>query len=414
MPFKHKFTPIEKKLSALVLISVLVVVILFGVDFYQRAKQKEGLSESQLLKADKEDIIDYEIQSGDSVNAGELGANDQGIVVYTYVTTKEAPAETYQGLKEDLSKRTANSQTFLKSIKPIDDQTQQEEYVAKFYTAPTFQRKGDKWYQVETAVTTNAAFFRQTKLTLLDHVKTLFGQNVLADTFYSGAGDGYVTESDNTWSVAQAAATGTSVDYALSVAKATSLEQAGPFIINRAFLPFGTSAIPTSATIISASLNVNVVTSTDPNNDGHDYINVVQTSQVNSASLVTSDYNKAGVTTTPSTGSTNRDLTGLATGALSFTLNTTGISWITKSGETSNCGTTAGVTCLGIREGHDMDNTAAGPLNGDSGIAFNTSDSIGTTQDPYLTVTYITTVAALRLNGGKLKLNGGRIKVNSN
>lgn len=196
-----KIRTISSKLLILGMIVAVLILVLVGLDIYQKAKQKAGLSDNNLLQAPKEKIVNYEIQPP---------VSDSNVVIYRYVSAQSVPAETYEGLKEDLDKRTPNSQTFLKSIIPIDEQTQLEEYVSKFYSSPTFQKEGDTWYQIETATTTPVAFASQTKLTLLDQIKELLGQKVLADTFFAGAGDGNVSAtSDTSWAAVHALTTGT-------------------------------------------------------------------------------------------------------------------------------------------------------------------------------------------------------------
>lgn len=400
---------------AIGVIAAVLIAVFIGLDFYQKAKQKEGVAENNLLKAPKEKIIDYKIQPENAPNAADLKTNSQGIVIYRYVSTKEVPAAAYQGLKEDLSKRTNNSQTFLKSIKPISDKFQQEEYIAKFFTGPTFQKSGDKWYWVETATTTPTAFANQTKLTLLDQAKEFFGQNALADTFYSGGGDGYVTAGSGSWFRNHNAADGDSVSTSTvtALARAKGI-QSDDAIIVRAFLPFDTSAIPSIATINSATLSIYVTAKEDDDNDGLDYINIIQTNQPNSTILTYADYNNCGATTTPATGATAIDLTaGFTVSAYNtFTLDATGLTWIAKSGDTSSCGTTAGVTCLGLREGHDLTDSSPGDALSNS-LTFSTVEAADASQDPFLTVSY-TAVApvVIKINGGTIKINGGTIKIN--
>mgnify|MGYP001570676229 FL=1 len=395
-----KLKTITNKLLALGIVVAVLIVILVGLDIYQKAKQKEGLSDNNVLKASKEKIVDYEIKSQ---------GNNSNVVVYSYVSTQPVPAETYQGLKEDLSKRTPNSQTFLKSVTPIDEQTQQEEYVSKFYSSPTFQKEGDTWYQIETAATTPVAFASQTKLTLLDEVKELLGHKVLADQFFAGAGDGEVEKSDDSdWATTHDAITGETATPVATTGDTKTGKNliSGNYNISRLFLPFNTSAIPSNASVVSASISVYVTSTTDLDNDGDDYINVVQTSQPNSTTFTTADYDLAGAVSNPTTGATAIDLTAGFTASAynTFTLNSTGISWIKTGGQNSACGTTTGVTCLGLREGHDIINSAY-TGTGNNSIIVSTSEEAGTSQDPYLTVTY--TIVAPNV----ISINGGTIKV---
>lgn len=405
---------IPNKLLAAGALIAIVIIALFGVDYYQKYQQIAGLSDGELLKADKEEIIDYRIaQDSSSVD----GSQSQGIVVYHYVSDQEVPPQTLEGLQEDIDKRTPSAQMFLKSVTPINDKKQKEEYVGKFYSAPTFQKSGDKWYQIETATTTAVSFYRQTELTVLDRAKGFFGQKVLADTFYSGAGDGSVSNLGGDWATVHDSATGISAapGDTVSYADSSYITLIGDvYRIMRSFLPFDTSAIPGNAAISSAALNVYVTNQFDGDNDGDDYINVVQTSQADSATLAVDDFDNAGAITAPATGAAAVDITGIAVAAYTtFTLNATGLGWIAKYGAASSCGTTAGVTCLGLREGHDIINSAiASPVGKINQIGFSTSEEAGTAQDPYLTVAYtIIAPAKVIIDGGTLKIDGGTLKI---
>lgn len=218
-----------------------------------------------------------------------------------------------------------------------------------------------------------------------DSIEPMLGGS--GDAIYSGAGDGYVRKGDSAvWITTHDAVTGSSFDYTFNLAYASGGYNflSSVYDVRRLFLPFDTSSIPAGATIISATLNVYVTAIQDNSLDGYDYINVVQTTQGDSTLLATKDYNEAGATTTPTLGATSINLGSLTTSAYNtFTLNATGLTWIKTSGQTSSCGTTTGVTCLGIREGHDIDNKDVSQLN----IASITT-SEGTNK-PYLTVVYI-------------------------
>ncbi len=385
-------------------IGLLLLLILIFLGFWFNNKSVE-VDDGLKLTVSKDQIIDFKILNP---------ANPQtdNIVSYHYVSNQEVPPFTYRGLKEDLAKRTTNSVTFLESVVPINEKFQKEKYVSRFYPGRTFQKSGDKWYQIESATTTEVSFLRQTKLTVLDHVKEFFGQKALADTFYSGAGDGEVEKSDSdVWSTTHDATSGETASPTATTADVLTYRAAFTSIYNisRTFLPFDTSIIPSSATIVSATLTVFTTVAFDGLNDGYDYVNVVTTTQPSSATLTTADYDLLGITL----GATSLDLTGFATGTASstFTLTATGRSWIKRNGEAQTCGSTAGVTCLGIRQGNDIANFP-NESNLITGISFSTSEETGTAQDPYLAVTY--TVAApskVVIDGSTIKIDGGTLKI---
>lgn len=111
---------------------------------------------------------------------------------------------------------------------------------------------------------------------------------------------------------------------------------------------------------------------------------VVQTSQPSTSELTTADYDLCGdAIDNPTKGSANIDLTGLTIGAYrDFTLNATGLGWISKTG----------YTMLGVREGHDIQDIWSDPgeVDKESGIWVSASEQTDTSQDPYLSVTYTT------------------------
>lgn len=377
---------------------LLLILIVGGLWLnYSSSEVEAGLK----LAVAKDQIIDFQV-----LNLGD--SQDEKIVKYHYLSNEEIRPMVYRGLKEDISKRTNNSVTFLKSVKPINDRLQREEYVSKFFPSPTWQKSGGKWYRVDVATTTKTAFFNQTKLTAIDNVREFFGQKVLADTFYSGVGDGYVSKgSSPVWSTTHDATTGSSVNY---TATSTLIESiTNPFnsnyIIARGFLPFDTSAIPSDASITSASLYFYPVAVLA----GDGFFNIVQTSQASSASLTTADYDTAGAVTNPEVGATAIYLSSMTIDTYNyFALNSTGLGWIKKSGETSTCGTTAGYTCLGIRDGSEMANSDTG-----GGIlAISSSEETGTSQDPYLEVAYVTVAPSKAIiDGGTIQIDGGTLKI---
>lgn len=118
----------------------------------------------------------------------------------------------------------------------------------------------------------------------------------------------------------------------------------------RGFVPFDTSSIPDGATITSATLQMYVNSKDDACNDAYSYISVVQSTQASSSSLANADYDQLGTTK----GSDDIDYTGVTTGAYNtWTLNATGLTWISKTG----------ITYLGLKDGHDIENNI-GSLSG--------------------------------------------------
>jgi hypothetical protein len=398
---------------------VIAVAILFTINSYQTKTQQEALSSlsaNTLLKTIPADILAY-------TNAGK-NANQEEIIKYTYVSNQVVGPQQYKGLKEDMSLRTPTSQAFVKAVKPLNAKESQVTYVGKFYSGLTFNQKDGEWRTVEYATTTKSAFLLQTKPTILTQMKGLLGQPVFAATYYAGGGDGYVGyyETYSSFSTVRSKEVGSPimVDYTGSgglfpilTAASDYYDSSAEFDIYRSFLPIDTSAIPSGAIISAATLYVyqGLLSSFD-NADQYSFFRVVQATQANSASLDIADYNKCGVLDNP-TGA-GADKTSIGSGYIGVQFYSSNLSWIAKTGQTSACGTVAGTTCLGLREGHDISGVAPSTCcsRNRSHFIFSSSEQTGTYQDPYLEVTY--TLPAIKINGGTMNINGGTVKVQGN
>lgn len=210
-------------------------------------------------------------------------------------------------------------------------------------------------------------------------------------TYYSGAGDGYVAYDDNggvgvSWATAHDATDGNVADYTGTQTRVVTGDTLGvnTYYIRRSFFPIDTSGLGDSDVITAATLNlyVNAVPN-NGDNDGNDFLTVVQTSQASTSSLTTADYDQAGSVSNPTEGvdtGQRKDISSITNGStVTFTLNSTGMGWIDKTG----------VSMFGVREGHDVLNDAyAGADNTFNQVRFATSETTGTSQDPYLSVTY--------------------------
>lgn len=186
--------------------------------------------------------------------------------------------------------------------------------------------------------------------------------------FYSTAvGDGRVRASNATYATANAAATGdVATDNDVSFPVQNGL-YSGTYYINRGFTPFDTSTLNDTDTIDSAVYALFIDAKTNPNSNS---VSVVQTSQASPSSLATADFDAIGTTK----GATDLTIASITTGAYNnFTLNATGLGWISKTGN----------TLLGTRITQDITATAPTGLNDINVIA---SDTEGTTNDPKLTV----------------------------
>ncbi len=272
--------------------------------------------------------------------------------------------------------------------------------VMNIFPQAQYIERGGKWYLIEYDIVREKDF----REAVGGGVSWLFVRvaHAIVSTLYSGAGDGSVLidELNTSWASVHDSIGGTSVTVTTASTEVRSSHvtvKDAFWNITRAFFPFDTSTIPVASTINSVTLNLyatSTVTNTD--NDGTDYLTVVQTSQPSSATLAVEDYDLCGAVSNPTEGidtGERKDITSISTNAyVVFTLNQTGRDWIKKKGQTSNCGSTAGVTCIGVREGHDTTNASIA-LETTNSVYFSTSESTGTVQDPYLSVNYTPTIA---------------------
>lgn len=163
--------------------------------------------------------------------------------------------------------------------------------------------------------------------------------------------------------------TNTSMD-ALLTSDSTSNEYT---LIQRPILLFDTSSLPDTATITSAALKLYVQSVSDEFTDS---IVAVASSPASNTALAASDYQTMGSTALSSAVS----LLSLTTSAYnSLALNATGISAISLSG----------ITKLGVRLERDRANSEPTWHSvGTDRVTFTSADDSGTSQSPYLEVTY--------------------------
>ena len=344
------------------------------------------------------------------------------IVAYEVIPSEEGEAVVayeYKGEKvpeklspnEDVTRRTETSYHKLLAVENEGTKEEKRTYEGVFYSRPTFVKDVDGWHYIEHATTTETAFNKRREESFL---ASLFWRKAYAvtATLYSGAGDGRASENVVAFQdgCSMVISWNNAHDFGGDASDYTSTTVNAPYVyaewsvepgpdpdfcntnIARAFVPIDTSSIPSGATISSATFNVYVTAKEDTDNDAEAYITVVQTSQAAHNTLSNGDYDACGAVDNPTEGidsGQRKDITSISTSAyLSFTLNSTGLGWIKKSGETSNCGSTAGITCLGMREGHDATDTRITAFTGANSITFYASEQTGTSNDPYLSVTY--------------------------
>lgn len=203
-------------------------------------------------------------------------------------------------------------------------------------------------------------------------------------SFYGGTGDGSIFATPNlSWDTVHDALSGGTVNSTgTTLVARTGFDASTKYVVERAFLPFDTSALPDDAEIQSAALKVYVSSKSNKDNDGNDFITVVNTNQASTSTLAKGDFDMAGSIDFPLEGTDERkDLTSISMSAvLPFNLNAVGLSWISKNGFTK----------LGLREGHDvLDSAFTGTKTQYNTLQIRTANYTGTTYDPILDVTYL-------------------------
>lgn len=207
-------------------------------------------------------------------------------------------------------------------------------------------------------------------------------KNIIADkrgnttsVFYPDANiesttvDGYVTASDASWATVRGAISGTANDSATQTGSEIQASLfSGTYYIGRGFFLFDTAGlIPDGDTITSATFSQYGVSSTSDADSTT--FEVVQTSPASDTALASGDYNNLTFT---SGGS--RALSSAA-GYRNIALNSTGLTWINKTG----------ITKLGLIIGLDLSNTAPTGLNRDNFYLADEGGG-GVTTDPKLVV----------------------------
>lgn len=193
--------------------------------------------------------------------------------------------------------------------------------------------------------------------------------------------DGFMYSDWNAWSTVRNAANSdpayTKDDTASSTGGAcvgTRYVGSNQYMIARSILLFRYN-IPSNATILSAKLSIYVQPDsfTNNDNDGKDYIGVVESAPASNTAIATGDYDSLGNTLLAGA----IDFSALTQSAYNdFVFNATGISKLIKDGNNN-------ILKLGLKEGHDIEDHA--PV-GTNQIQFYFADN--GSNKPKLTIEY--------------------------
>ena len=310
-----------------------------------------------------------------------IGQKQKGLdVKYAYKSNKKVVDD----ISEIKEKRTKYSRTFKTSNK--------NEFVTEFIAGVPqyYEDENGEWWIAEYATTTKEFYDKQTKPTIIENLISYFNKNALAatDTFYpdpdpeTSTVDGYIYHFDNNWDIAHDGTTGLVVDdSAVAIFIGTQYgTNPGPYLISRNILLFDTSSIGSGYEVSSATLSAYVYQIENTDNDGDDWIVVVDSNPASNTSLSTADYDQVGdAINNPTEGSNRIDLTSMSINAYTdFTLDSNGIGWIDMQG----------ITKLGFREGHDVLDSATDVQGNGNYMYYYSAETGGTSFDPKLTVTY--------------------------
>jgi len=361
-----------KKLLTILLLIFITLIAYLVVNFESTPSDgtinfgaDEKIADNLKLKATEDKILESRDIYSTNINktTGIIEIGDK-VKSYDYISDKKAVGDFIFDGNDKFTNR--------KIIKKTSTSTE-----IAFYTADSFYKDDNGVvYEIEHgATTTIEAFNNQIKNSLLKKVTFFFtGKNVLAADYYSGTGDGWVSrENQGTWAAAHDTADGTNSAGTETICGAES-QGAARYDLYRGFISINTSGIDDAAVISSATLNLYMWFALTSANDT---ANIVQSSQSSPTSLGTGDFNDSG-TTLGSDSSPN--YTTISDSAYtSFILNSTGTGWISKTG----------YTMFGIKAGRDISNTTPA-LNTRSSVFWYNSSASGTSNDPYLSVTFST------------------------
>lgn len=355
---------------------LILIAVSLGVGVWSLVSEK-----TELLKPGEKDLfsdrvsrmVNFEIE-GDTVS-------------YTY-TTEKLPERLDS--REVVSMRTDSSYT--RYMGDLSDPTAPEyKLELRAFSKPAYANLADGWYYLEYGRTTKENFDAVMKAER--PLSWLFGEVAYAADYFAEAGDGEIgVNAASPWSSARDATSGT----ASPTITTARLEASNFFLkadtstVYRIFLPFDTSSISASATITAGSLFVYATTTWT--NTASSVWTVVRGSQATHTTLANSDFPNLG-TTEGVLGRAGYDATPGA--YVGFTLDSTGRGWIAKSGTASNCSATAGISCFALRDyTYDILNVQPCPGSTCGGSGYiSMSEADGTSQDPYLSVTYSTPFA---------------------
>lgn len=247
---------------------------------------------------------------------------------------------------------------------------------------------GGKWKHFEYA-TTSVSSLLKSSVSSSKKSGPFTPYSAFAQSFYTGAGDGYVDNANDghgTWDLAHDDTTaGTRLFPTSATGRAGSGYTPTVYLIERLFTPVDTSSLDDDIEILTVSLFLKVSSIVNQKQDAYDWISVIESTQTDPTDLVSGDLGNCGATDNPTELIDNADRQGVGSTTVGnfaeFVFNSTGTSTdvINREGYTKLC----------LREGHDITDTSPGTnLNY---VYYYMSEQTGTADDPYLLITATST-----------------------
>lgn len=309
-----------------------------------------ALDKQYVLMGNPEDLINERIYTKYELKADGITEDKDNpigeFIKYQYPTNKET------------AKTIVNNHT---------EQVTENTY--RIYIGQRWVKKGEDWYNLQYAEMPKDQYIEETTTSpLITFIKKAF-----ADTIYPEAGDGTVEKNNGTsWSDSHDATTGQLVSY-VGTSNWILTGRTGNWHVRRGFMPFDTSSLG-SGTVNSASIFVYLSGTINGDNDGNDFLAVVEGTEASPNELVVDDFDNFGTT---ELSDDRPDISSQSASTwLEITLNEDGIANID----------TEGYSYFAFREGHDfLDDTYGGADYDYSAIGFNWSES---GNPPYIEVDF--------------------------
>jgi hypothetical protein len=188
-------------------------------------------------------------------------------------------------------------------------------------------------------------------------------------TFFSGSGDGAVFATQQPDFPPQSATDAGTAGTVNSLQLGFLITEEGTlYTVSRLFFPFDTSSLEDNAIINGATFSLFGENKTINQDDS---VCIIQTFQASTSSLSVNDWNSVGSTVAATMMVSSWSVTGYN----NFSLNSTGLGWIDKTGFTK----------IGLRSLSDINAEPSGNFS----ISMYFSEQTGTSQDPKLVVDFV-------------------------